>query len=150
MLPDGVRSSRLLHPLRILLCDDSPVERLALGHFLRQNGFDVDEVGDGQSAIESLRYRMIDLILLDLHMPGVDGFAVLKYLHQHRPGLPVLVLSGMPVDDIQQEIHGLPNHELPPLLLKPVDPEQLLDLIAMRFRGFEDSSNDSVEDSPAA
>jgi len=143
--------AKALHPLRILLCDDSPVERLALAHVLRKNGYDVDEVGDGQSAIESLRYRLIDLILLDLHMPGKDGFSVLKYLHQHRPGLPVFVLSGMPVQDIQPEIHRLPNHELPPLLLKPVDVNQLIDMIDMQFSGeLNDPAPDRLEDTPAA
>jgi len=122
---------------------------MAMGHYLRQNGYDVDEVSDGQSAIDSLRYRLIDLILLDLHMPGMDGFSVLKYLHQHRPGLPVIVLSGMPIEEIQHEIHHLPNHELPPLLLKPVDLNQLVDLLDMSFNG-ELSEPTSMEDTPAA
>jgi len=138
-----------VHPFRILLCDDSPVERMATAHFLRKKGYDVDEVGDGESAIQSLRYRLIDLILLDLHMPGMDGFAVLKYLHQHRPGLPVIVLSGMPIDQIQDQIYDLPNHELPPLLLKPVSLTQLVDLLEMTFAG-ELGEGQPRQDTPAA
>jgi DNA-binding response OmpR family regulator len=108
---------------------------MALAHYLRRQGYDVDEAGDGQSAIEHLKNRQVDLLLLDLQMPGVDGFQVLSYLQQHRRGLPVILLSGMPVDQIQQKIHGLPVRELPPLFLKPVDLEQLLGVLELQLSG---------------
>src|SRR5262245_45534389 len=106
---------------RLLLCDDSPVERMALAHYLRRAGYEVDEAGDGESAIAQLQNREVDAVLLDLQMPGMNGFDVLSYLQKHRRALPVILLSGMPLDQIQQEIHSLPTHELPPLFLKPVD-----------------------------
>lgn len=120
---------------KILLCDDSPVERLALGHFLRHSGYRVDEVGDGQSAIEHLKNREVDLLLLDLQMPGMDGFAVLGYLQQHRRGLPVVLLSGLPVNEIQHQMHDLPKRELPPLFLKPVDLDNLLQVLELQLHG---------------
>ena len=130
MHPDTVRP-----PARILLCDDSPVERLALGHFLRRSGYAVDEAGDGQSAILHLKNRLVDLILLDLQMPGVDGFDVLAYMQQHRRALPAILLSGMPLDAIQHRMHVLPHRELPPLLLKPIDTDQLLDVVELQLSG---------------
>ena len=50
-------------PARILLCDDSPVERMALAHHLRRWGYEVDEAGDGRSAIEQLKNREVDALL---------------------------------------------------------------------------------------
>src|SRR3954463_13586707 len=85
------------HAPKILLVDDSPVERMALAHYLRRQGYDVDEAGDGQSALDHLKHREMDVVLLDLQMPNVDGFDVLHYLQEHRRGLPVILLSGMPV-----------------------------------------------------
>jgi CheY-like chemotaxis protein len=120
---------------RILLCDDSPVERLALAHFLRGSGYSVDEAGDGESAILHLKHRPVDLVLLDLHMPQVDGFAVLGYLQEHRRALPVVLLSGMPLHRIQNRIHNLPTPELPPLLIKPIDPDQLLGILDLQLSG---------------
>ncbi|WP_428939355.1 response regulator transcription factor [Fontivita pretiosa] len=131
---DAIRMPGRSVPL-LLLCDDSPVERMALGHYLRRQGYAVDEAGDGKSAIEHLKNREVDLVLLDLQMPGVDGFDVLSYLQQHRRGLPVILLSGMPLDQIQQKIHGLPMRELPPLFLKPVDLEQLLQVLELQLSG---------------
>jgi CheY-like chemotaxis protein len=135
---------------RILLCDDSPVERMALAHFLRRSGYRVDEVADGASALEHLKNREVDIMLLDLQMPGVDGFDVLSYLQQNRRGLPVILLSGMPVDEIQQNIHGLPSHALPPLFLKPFDLDSLLSLVEMQLRGELDHLTDDARDPDSA
>ena len=120
---------------RLLLCDDSPVERLALAHFLRRTGYTVDEAGDGEAAILHIKHRPVDAVLLDLNMPDVDGFGVLGYLQEHRRALPVILLSGMPLDRIQHKIKGLPSPELPPLLLKPIDPDQLLTLLELHLSG---------------
>ncbi len=120
---------------RVLLCDDSPVERLALAHYLRGAGYNVVEAGDGQSALQHLKHRKVDLMLLDLHMPEVDGFDVLNYLQEHRQALPVILLSGMEPDQIQHKMGHLRRAELPPLFIKPFDPAQLLDIIEMQLSG---------------
>jgi DNA-binding response OmpR family regulator len=119
----------------LLLCDDSPVERLALAHFLRGAGFEVAEAGDGESALQFLKNRNIDLLLLDLQMPDVSGFDVLNYVNEHRRSLPVILLSGMPPDEIQEQIHGLRERELPPLFIKPVDPDQLVEMVELQLSG---------------
>src|SRR5439155_19570668 len=120
-------------PPKLLLCDDSPVERLALAHYLRSSGFQVDEAGDGKTALQFLKNRPVDLLLLDLQMPDVSGFDVLNYVNEHRRALPVILLSGMPPDEIQEQIHGLRDRELPPLFIKPVDPEQLVDMVELQL-----------------
>jgi CheY-like chemotaxis protein len=122
------------HP-RLLLCDDSPVERLALGHYLRSSGYTVDEAGDGHSALQFLKNRQIDLLLLDLQMPDVDGFDVLNYIAEHRRSLPVILLSGMPPEEIQDKMVQLRDRELPPLLLKPIDPEQVIEMVELQLSG---------------
>jgi DNA-binding response OmpR family regulator len=115
---------------------------MALGHFLRKSGYRVDEVGDGAAALEHLKNREVDLMLLDLQMPGLDGFDVLSHLQKNRRGLPVILLSGMPLDEIQQNIHGLPAHALPPLFLKPVDLESLLNVVEFELSGGLDHLQD--------
>ena len=120
---------------RLLLCDDSPVERLALAHYLRSSGYEVDEAGDGESALSHLKNRRIDLVLLDIQMPDVDGFDVLNYIREHRGALPVILLSGLQPDQIQDKMHDLNRPELPPLFIKPIDPGQLLQVVEMQLSG---------------
>lgn len=108
---------------------------MALAHLLRKQGYAVDEAGDGESALLHLKHREIDLILLDLNMPDVDGFDVLGYLQEHRQGLPVILLSGMRPDQIQHKMHRLPRHELPPLMIKPIDPDQLMQVLELKLSG---------------
>ena len=90
---------------------------------------------DGDAAILHMKHRDVDLLLLDLHMPEVDGFGVLSYLQEHRRSLPVILLSGMPLHRIQHKMHELPTPELPPLLLKPIDPHQLLGMVELQLSG---------------
>ena len=137
---------------RLLLCDDSPSERLALAHILRSSGYTVEEAGEGESAIVKIKNKEFDVILLDLHMPQVDGFEVLSYLQEHRRALPVILLSGMPLHKIQHRIHSLPSQELPPLLIKPVDPDQLLGVLDLQLAGelprMDQATGDDGELSP--
>jgi len=120
---------------RVLLADDSAVERQALAHLLRQAGYQVDEADDGEAAILFLKQKLPDLLLLDLQMPGTDGFGVLNYLQKNNKNFPVILLSGLPPDQIQKAMQRLPSRDLPPLLLKPVDPSQLLNIVALRLGG---------------
>jgi DNA-binding response OmpR family regulator len=134
-------------PPRLLICDDSNTERHALAHFLRANGFSVSEASDGDAAIVHVKNNSCDLVLLDLNMPGSDGFTVLGYLQQHHRAIPVILLSGMALSKIQHKIHALPTPELPPLLIKPIDPQQLLGLVDLQLSGELNSQGDSQMDS---
>ena len=119
----------------ILLCDDSPSERGSLARILRGEGYDVHEAPDGEAAIRLLKGGEMDLVLLDLNMPQVDGFEVLGYMQEHRRALPVILMSGMQPNRIQNGIHKLRSQALPPLLMKPINPDQLLAVMEMALSG---------------
>lgn len=120
---------------RLLVCDDSATERTSLSQILQRRGYDVDEAADGAAALKMIRARPYDMILLDLQMPGTDGFDVLAYVQENQPDLPVVLLSGLPPEDIGNGITRLPQHELPPLLLKPIDTRQLVQIIELKLAG---------------
>ncbi len=119
----------------LLVCDDCPMQRRSLAVYLRSSGYEVDEAGDGTQAVELLKSSRVDLMLLDLEMPGEDGFEVLNYVHEHRRALPVVLLTGLPPDQIQNRMRRLDCRELPPLFMKPVDPDQLLQVVQMQLNG---------------
>lgn len=120
---------------RLLLVDDSDTERSALGLLLRRRDYEVDEAADGNAALLLLKKRGYDLLLLDLQLPGVDGFEILAFVHKSLPDLPVIVLSGLPFEEIGDGLHRIPGGELPPLMLKPVDTAQLMQVVDLKLAG---------------
>ena len=80
---------------RVLLADDHNLVRAGVRKILEaQPGFEVvGEVGDGAAVLEALAKTEVDVLVLDLTMPGMDGFEVLRRAKEVRPGLRVLVLT---------------------------------------------------------
>ncbi len=70
----------------VLVADDNVPTRTLITALL-QKDFTVDEAGDGAEAIEKLRTKSYAAVLLDLLMPGMDGYAVLEFLQTHDPGM---------------------------------------------------------------
>lgn len=82
-------------PVRILLADDHPLVRTGVRRILEsQPGLTVaGEVSDGDAALDFLRADPVDVLVLDLTMPGTDGFEVLRQVKATLPGMKVLVLT---------------------------------------------------------
>jgi CheY-like chemotaxis protein len=70
---------------RALVVDDDPGIRVLVTRILTRNGFVVESARDGAEAIEKVLQHDYNVITLDLMMPRIDGFAVVKYLSEHRP-----------------------------------------------------------------
>ena len=79
--------------MKLLLVDDESGIRAALGRGLAADGFGVDAVGDGIAALELADARHYDAIVLDIMLPGVSGYEVLKELRGRGDWTPVLMLS---------------------------------------------------------
>jgi DNA-binding NtrC family response regulator len=72
---------------RALVVDDDPGIRVLVTRILTRNGFLVESARDGAEAIEKVLQHDYEVITLDLMMPRIDGFAVVKYLEEHRPDM---------------------------------------------------------------
>lgn len=78
---------------RVLLVEDERDLASLLAHNLRIEGFEVRSVEDGREALPVVRSWLPDLVILDLMLPGMDGFEVLRGIRAHARDLPVLILS---------------------------------------------------------
>ena len=85
-------------PKNILVVDDDPAQRRLLESLVTSQGYRASVASNGAAALEALRApggSEIDLVLMDLVMPGMNGMEVLGELRPERPALPVIVLRHM-------------------------------------------------------
>jgi CheY-like chemotaxis protein len=112
---------------RILIVDDDPVSRHFLTKILEGEGYSVDAAGDGAEGLERLRKKDVDLALLDVWMPRMNGLEVLGYLRNEELGAKAVIMTsdGTP-ETLLQAIREQAYH----YLTKPVDSETLVHLVA--------------------
>ena len=79
--------------LTILIVDDEPPIRRLLKTSFTAQSYRVLEAHDGQSALDALKVDSVDLVVLDLGLPGMDGFAVIEALRKKGSSIPIVVLS---------------------------------------------------------
>jgi CheY-like chemotaxis protein len=97
--PEAVHHGRTLQAAsgaKMLVVDDSPTIRAVLGKMLGQEGYAVQKAVDGESALELAKTEQPDMIFLDIVLPGINGFAVLRAL-RHDPltqHIPIVMISG--------------------------------------------------------
>ena len=91
--------------LRILLVDDEEITHQTLGDYLREAGQQVDGARDGRAALQAVEACHYDLALVDLQMPGIDGFSLVERLEKLRPEMPVVVITGHP--DLEIAVRAL-------------------------------------------
>ena len=78
----------------ILVVDDEPSLRDVVCEFLRSLDYDVMDAADGQAALDILAQDRVDIVISDIMMPRLDGFALLKELRSRHPGVHVLMMTG--------------------------------------------------------
>jgi two-component system OmpR family response regulator len=91
--------------MRILIAEDDAAVAAGLTHSLRRAGYSVDCVGDGAAADVALTTGHFDLLILDVGLPKLSGFEVLKRLRGRDTQIPVLVLTAL--DGVDDRVRGL-------------------------------------------
>lgn len=109
----------------IIVVDDSSIIRNYLQRAC-MNKYDVTTVNGGSEAINSLSTNHYDLILLDLMMPGVDGFSVLDYLRENNNNTPVVIISG---DTTKETIDRAFQYNVVDMIEKPFSEKTILEKI---------------------
>ena len=114
----------------VLVVDDDPAIRRTLLINLRARDYDVEDAGDGRSALQIVEERMPDVVLLDLGLPDLDGIAVLRQLRS-ASDVPVIVVSARSEPDDKVEALDLGADDF---VTKPFSMEELLARIRVATR----------------
>lgn len=107
----------------ILVVDDEPVARQSLADILKLEGYNVTTAPNGQAAVEHIRMHTIDLMIVDLRMPGMDGLEVVQVVNQISPETEVILLTAF--GSTETAIHAL-RLRIHDYLLKPATPAQVV------------------------
>jgi PAS domain S-box-containing protein len=129
--------------LRILLAEDNPINAMLIRELLRRRGYEVSEVTSGEAALEASEKQRFDLLLTDIHMPGLDGIETARRIREREAldggeRIPIVALTA---DALETGKHACQDAGMDGFLTKPIDPaeldamlQNLLNLDAMRPR----------------
>jgi len=137
----------------ILVVDDEPVARQSLSEILRLEGYAVNSVPNGQAAVEYVRTHPVELVVVDLRMPGMDGLEVVQVVNQISPETEVILLTAFGSTETAIQALRLRIHDY---LLKPAPPSQVVNSVKKglarrdaRLKARGGSSTMEVEDGVA-
>ncbi len=112
---------------RILMAEDNPINAMLIRELLQRRGYAVTEVGSGEAALEAAERGGFDMLLTDIHMPGLDGIETAQRLREReaalgRPRTPIVALTA---DAVETGKHACQDAGMDGFLTKPVDPAEL-------------------------
>jgi CheY-like chemotaxis protein len=129
----GGRESRARRRKRILLVDDIEDNRRVYALFLRARGFDVSVAAEGRDALAKTRTLMPDLVVMDLAIPGIDGWEVTRRLKADRRTrrIPIVAVTGHVLAGAKERASAAGCDAF---LTKPCLPDELLGVIQRILR----------------
>lgn len=107
----------------VLFLEDEPTIREVLSEYMNISGYQVTEAEDGGLALELLQKNQYDIAVLDIMVPGADGFEVLQFIRQHTPNTAVIMLTALEDEKTQVKAFNLYADDY---IIKPVSPIILL------------------------
>jgi len=112
--------------VRVLVVDDEQDFLDSIVKRLELRGIEVDGVGTGAAALKLLASKQVDVVVLDIKMPGMDGIEVLRQIRVSHPGIEVIVLTGHASQEFRELGRELDAFDY---LIKPVRLDTLLERI---------------------
>jgi CheY-like chemotaxis protein len=129
------RTQRTKNPLagkRILMAEDNAFNANIARRYLTGWGAEMDVALDGQQALEFASRNQYDLILMDVQMPEMDGFACSRAIRKTNHVVPIIAMTAAPISDVKDEItnSGMNDH-----VSKPFRPNDLLNKLERYLLG---------------
>jgi DNA-binding NarL/FixJ family response regulator len=115
-----------MNKLKVLIVDDQKLFADSLGKVIRLEQDSIESVSivnSGQEALETLQDEIADIILMDIHMPGMDGIELTRTVHKKYPSIKILMLTTFGYDDYVKDAM---NYGAVGYLLKDISSEELL------------------------
>ena len=119
---------------KVLLVEDNHMNMVLVKEILTMNGYEIIEAGSGTDAIKSLALERPDIILMDLHLPGMDGITATRIIKadERNKAIPVLALTASAMRGDEDKIlrQGFDGY-----VAKPIEIKKLLEAISASLQG---------------
>ena len=116
-------NSEMLQGKSVLIVEDNLMNMLIAEEFLGRWGMKLDKAANGQEAVDKAKDKDYDLILMDLHMPVMDGYEASKIINDAKPEIPILALTASTVAEQEAQIK---RAGMVGFVLKPFHPQDLM------------------------
>ncbi|MDD4781305.1 MAG: response regulator, partial [Tissierellia bacterium] len=126
---------------KILIVEDEEIEKIALKQILIENVNNVEivgEAGNGYEAIRIIDKKEIDLVFMDINIPGIDGLQVVKYIKNKHPEIIIIIITAYDEFEIAHKAIKLKVNDY---LLKPVKPTLIVETLEQYFYDVEENNN---------
>ncbi|WP_249030494.1 response regulator transcription factor [Tannockella kyphosi] len=125
---------------RILVVDDEMDIRELIGFYLRKEGFDVLEAGNGEEALDVLDNEYVDLAIVDVMMPVMDGFELVESVKDYKD-VPIIMLTakGESKDKLRGFSVGVDDY-----VVKPFDPSELLARVKAILKRYSINTSNTI------
>ena len=130
-----------MSPTEILIVEDEPSIAEVVSLYLKRAGYQVTCLNDGKDALKKLEQQMPDLLVLDLMLPGIDGLAITRWVHD-RSDLPIIMLTARRAGG--DRIAGL-EMGADDYIVKPFSPQELVSRVRAVLRRTQNTSQNSSE-----
>jgi PAS domain S-box-containing protein len=133
--PAVPRTASIEEGLRILLAEDNPINMMLIRELLRRRGHSVTEVTTGNDAVRAMLEGRFDLLLTDIHMPGMDGIEAARAIRagEARSGRARTPIVALTADALEGGKRACKDVGMDGFLTKPVDPAELEEMFLMLF-----------------
>ena len=136
--PPAIKPARVAEPaegLKILLAEDNPINAMLTRELLRRRGHAVREVASGEEAVKACAGERFDLVLTDIHMPGLDGVEATRRIRAEeaakgRARVPIVALTA---DALETGKRACQEAGMDGFLTKPIDPAELSAVLTELF-----------------
>lgn len=116
----------------ILVAEDVASNYLFIDILLRSENYDVLHAMNGYEAVETVRQQAVDLVLMDLKMPVMDGLTAIEKIREFKPDLPIIVLTASILPSNRETAFHVGCNDY---MTKPIDSKFLMETIAKYFDG---------------
>jgi CheY-like chemotaxis protein len=111
---------------KILIAEDDAFSRGVMEKLLESYNYETFSCGLAEEAVERLKQESFNILITDLHMPGMDGFELIRKARKIQPGLFTILVTGFPAEEIKLKVR---EERVDGFFSKPVDWDELYTLL---------------------